>query len=816
MINVAMITRRSRGYRAWRLAPLLALLACGRRGGPPPGPDRPPQAGTTGGTAKVERPVPAAPWLAQPVLQEGEVFGLLPGGGRVMPEAEARAAGLLVVDLSDAWVPFIFSEGAPIPPANGASADGGAAVDKPNPYRHIFTALANDRVSPDMLYLRGEGPTRARLAIPADLSKKQREEFEKARDERLTKALRRLGRKPIRNYLEPYGILPTLSVLLTRLDDDVARGTCYAAVDLPAFLAFSTLGGAADYQTAELSRRQFEQVDKDRVFLAAEVEKRRKELTAAGAYRNGTGTPEELDGLAAVPGLAPLVTRLRVGEARTRAVTAVQRRLLCEGFLDPTVKLTEGVFDLATHEALAAWERKNDIFSWGILGGETLALLQRPAAELHLQTFRRIITERVVDAAGIIEDESLASGGGAPTYRNAEGKPERVRDLVGEHRDALQAALGVRDVEQLAGLLRALSREGLARLRVAFPAPALPPYYRATPGIPAFEINVVIDRGDVWYDFPFDDEGKAAEQPRYKYPSLTVQAAWNGQQIPLARWRTTIGSWRSEVHPDGNLYYRYKNSDVGPRIWKHIIASPVWVPPDGTPGKDLLTRKKFEPHAAPETVVNTEVMGPGFNSAYGLVMAIHHEVKPGGHLFDNQIRTHGSVDYTSIARRYSHGCHRLVNLRAVRLFGFALQRTPFDRSGDQKLGFAKVFTHEGQEYRYDVGSRGYAYKLLRPIKVEVLEGRVRGKRLAPIEAFVRKPGVDYAAIAAGVAGGLDEPEGEGNLPAGVAESAPPEPVPTGAPAGSPVDALAAPAPPPPPIIDAEEARKPGGKKVPPR
>ena len=66
---------------------------------------------------------------------------------------------------------------------------------------------------------------------------------------------------------------------------------------------------------------------------------------------------------------------------------------------------------------------------------------------------------------------------------------------------------------------------------------------------------------------------------------------WNGQRIPLTWWRTTIGSWRSELHEDGRVHMKYKQSDVGPRVWKHIVAAPVWVPPDGTPAKDLLTRK---------------------------------------------------------------------------------------------------------------------------------------------------------------------------------------------------------------------------------
>ena len=68
------------------------------------------------------------------------------------------------------------------------------------------------------------------------------------------------------------------------------------------------------------------------------------------------------------------------------------------------------MFDLPTHEALAIWERKNDIFGWAFLGGETAAALTRPPLDLDFATFRRVLAERVADAAGIVEDGSAAKG----------------------------------------------------------------------------------------------------------------------------------------------------------------------------------------------------------------------------------------------------------------------------------------------------------------------------------------------------------------------------------------------------------------------
>ena len=208
-------------------------------------------------------------------------------------------------------------------------------------------------------------------------------------------------------------------------------------------------------------------------------------------------------------------------------------------------------------------------------------------------------------------------------------------------------------------------------LHVAFKAPPLPAYYTPDEGKTQMDLSAQIDRGDIWYDVPFDARGKPIVQRRDHYPHLTLFVNWHGQKIPLVKWRTTIGSWRSEMHADGHVYMKYKNSDIGPRVWRQIVATPVWIPPDGTPAKDLLKTKVLDRKVGPVTVVNTDVMGPGYQSAYGLVMGIHIDPKRGG--FDNQIRTHGSVDYTSIARRFSHGCHRLVNNRAVRLFDFVLR-----------------------------------------------------------------------------------------------------------------------------------------------
>ena len=697
-----------------------------------------PAAPTAVDAAPPGKPVrPVIAWDGRGPLEQGATYVLEAAGHVRKAITEAEGLGLTDVDLSDEWAPFIFSE-----------SDGTGRPVKPSSYRRTFITLANDRASPEEILMQTpQGELAALSAAGVPLGKGAAESAEGRRA--IAEAERAVRVQRDRNYLEAYGIPPTLSVLLARLDEDAAKD-CYDKVDLAGLAAFD---GLVTYQSREQAKREYGEALSDGAWVekivAAEQSgadattgKVQMVLSSGSASEGGSdgsdGRDVVLDRIARDDRKqATRIERYRRGQARMRAVRAVQSRLVCEGLLSPRTKYVHGLFDLATNQALAAWERKNDIFGWGFLGGETLTALQRPQSELHFETFRRILMERIADSAGILEDGSAAAGKGGAVYKDDAGSEQPVPNLIGAYADALLAALAIRDADDVAAFLRSVGREGLATLHLAFRAPPLPPYYG-----PHMEFSVEIDRGDVWYDFPFDEKGKPVNQLRMNFPTLTVFVHWQKQQIPLVRWRTTIGSWRSEISPNGKAYYRYKNSDVGPRIWKDIVAAPVWIPPDGTPAKDLLTRKTLDRNVGPVTVVNTDVMGPGFQSAYGLVLAIHHR-KSGASLFDNQIRTHGSVDYTSIARRFSHGCHRLVNSRAVRMFDFILRHTPFDRLGNQAINLRKCITYEDKQYEYLLDTRGYYYELRHAIPVMVTEGRIMGKVKHPIEAFVPKPGVDY-------------------------------------------------------------------------
>jgi hypothetical protein len=116
-------------------------------------------------------------------------------------------------------------------------------------------------------------------------------------------------------------------------------------------------------------------------------------------------------------------------------------------------------------------------------------------------------------------------------------------------------------------------------------------------------------------------------------------------------------------------------------------------------------------------------------------------------VYDNQIRTHGSVDYMSILKRFSHGCHRLYNMNAVRMFSMILQHRDYVREGQTQIGAARKFEVEGNEYTMRLSTRGYKYELVQPIRVTVTEGRIRGVRQSPYKDMMPKPGVDYSETA---------------------------------------------------------------------
>src|SRR6185295_9090903 len=108
------------------------------------------------------------------------------------------------------------------------------------------------------------------------------------------------------------------------------------------------------------------------------------------------------------------------------------------------------------------------------------------------------------------------------------------------------------------------------------------------------------------------------------YPTFTLFTRWKGERVPIVRWRTTIGVWRSELAADGQEYYRWKGSDVGERVCGHIVTAPVWIPPASSPLGSLVKVQKVNGTFVPVTTYAET--GPGYLSAYGLAAAIHAQI----------------------------------------------------------------------------------------------------------------------------------------------------------------------------------------------
>jgi hypothetical protein len=385
------------------------------------------------------------------------------------------------------------------------------------------------------------------------------------------------------------------------------------------------------------------------------------------------------------------------------------------------------------------FQHKNKLYDAAALRPDTMQALGRTPLENDYLALVRVLTERVVSAANILEDGSVDTKKGPPQYTNSAGQKVPVRNLVDEALKATLEQLDLASGDKAQAFFARHAATDFVKLRAAVKLAPVPEYHVAE-----MDLAVTIDRGDVFYDPPFDENGKPSNQTRHHFPSLTLFVKYNGQKIPLVRWRTTVGGWRSEQASNGYEYYRYKGSDVGPRVWRNIVSGPVWIAPPSTPIRTLVKWKRV--HGASQQVVNYDEIGPGYLSAYGLVAA--YNVVPGKNGkadWDNGVRVHGSSEILSIRNpdAYSHGCHRLMNHLAERLFSFVLRHRPMIVEGDKPLDFARQFLFNDDVFELRLPSRGYWYRLEPPLPVMVLEGTVAGKVKKPIQNYVPKPGVQY-------------------------------------------------------------------------
>jgi hypothetical protein len=238
------------------------------------------------------------------------------------------------------------------------------------------------------------------------------------------------------------------------------------------------------------------------------------------------------------------------------------------------------------------------------------------------------------------------------------------------------------------GGILALRRRGITRVAVLLPP--LPRYHG-----PRMELRAEIDRGHA---------------PSERGPVLTLFARDGESEVALVRWPTTIGTWQREKLPHGRVVTRFKRSPRGRFVWREIIAAPAWFAPDSTPDRELVSRTPTG-WAARE-----DAIGPGYRSAYGLVMIIHR--KPAGG--DTGVRTHGTSTYLSIAEgSASHGCHRLYTYRALRLAGFLLGHRHVTVQGEVGDRYQRRVRWAGRHFTIERRSRGYVRELDPPVPVRV-------------------------------------------------------------------------------------------------
>ena len=552
----------------------------------------------------------------------------------------------------------------------------------PNRYRYVFTGLAADRAD-------GDG----QAIEPGE-----------------------------KNYLELYGIFPAFSVLRTRFLEDQSR-SCLDAAGQPALEAVETVSYVSPEDTRKVERRLGH--------IRKELEEARHKAHAKTLAALIVKRPE----------LEPKLKLLERRAAEKLAMAEVEKRLTCEGLLGHKKGHlhTTSVYDDAMRLAVRQFQQKNMIYEANYLRRKTMDGLSRAMLDNDHDALLRGLRERVVDAAGVVEDGSTDTRNGPPQYQAASGQREMVRNLADEYTKAAESQMGL---DTAAGALAFFARHpatDFGHLRAAVKLPGRPEYYA-----PHMDLSIVVDRGDVWYDPPFDENDHWHPQPRKHYPSLTLMLRYRNQNIPLARWRTTVGGWRAEQASNGYEYYRYKGSDIGPRVIRHVTSGPVWIAPTSTPIRSLVKGKII--NKSWQQIVNYDELGPGYLSAYGVVAGYFVVPgKDGRNDFDNGIRAHGSSDYLSIYSQngYSHGCHRLPNHLAIRMYDFLLHHRTVRVEGDAPMAFSRQFLFKESVYEMRIPSRGFIFTLEPPLPVNVLEGEIKGNLKKPILEYVPKPGLRY-------------------------------------------------------------------------
>jgi hypothetical protein len=649
------------------------------------------------------------PTQAKPVAPAAETEPAAPAppvelavveGGRITGQTtadNARRDGLTAVDLSDDWLPYVFSE----------------EPGKPEPLRPFLIDLANGRFRSGSQYAR-------------------------PREDR---------------YFEAFGIFPSLNMMRKRLADR-RRHVCHDRVkdkvleemapksqilpeepEKPANPNPSAPGDPAKPASADPAaaatpaapvvdkppRKPLSPTEK-RAVIAMQAHLRCEDLLPAKA-KSGRMDPRTVAGLQIYQRLHMLADNGRI-DLETRTILLTDSRELDFRALLRTLR--ERVVD-----ATGLLEDGSALGVAGEVQGRTL----------DSSEFRPLPLQASKAAAAPAEPAAAAAGPPAKIT----GAP----DLISAATQAASQALGWTSPDAvLASTVVAApappssrrarkppARKGLQPLpaAVAIRLPPPPAYHS-----PKMELRAEIDRGEVVLARPqLDKDGhKKWRPPVSDRPTLTLFARSGDGEVALCRWPTTIGGWKTIQKSDGTMALKYKESITGDALWSEVLAGPTWHPPSGLPVRKLLVKR------GDTFVPKSEIVGPGYRAGYGLVAIVHHQImgvneKGEKQLQDLLIRTHGTPAYRSVKRGESAGCHRLHNYLAIRLTGFLVKHRENTRDGLVHEDYVRKLEYQGQQVALESDAKGYRFKLTPPVPVTVLDGDVRGdaksvKHLVPL------------------------------------------------------------------------------------
>ncbi len=619
--------------------------------------------------AVIDAEVVPDPLAHQPELSpEARILIRVDDEERFVSKEVALAHGYTIVDLTNDWVPKILTE---------RFDEDGALI--PNNYRSVFQGLANDRIDSDGSPLRGE-----------EL-----------------------------NFLEVFGVPPSLGVIVGRSLDDVSK-SCLEDID------YDLVGQFEFIPVTKWDRRRQKRRLKKRAKRLAKFSKEHGVVSVEQAH--------DID-----PAIARIMKENAAAAREKEAFLSIEKRMYCDNHVRKRFRHKKRKRDDGFEKAVRRFQRKHKLYVWGILEEDTLEALSKDPLALNHEAFLRALRERVIAATGVIEDGTSNVGDKPIEYLSGDGTRKPLRNVVEEYLVAAVAGLGIKTPDAFKTFIQRHGQEAFESLKVGVIFPKPPEYYSDH-----MDLSLIVDRGSVWYDFPYNDKGRKRNQRRKRLPLMKLMLTYQGETFPLTQWRTTIGGWAEEQSENGYVYLKYKMSDVGKRVIRKIVAAPTWRPPNTTPISTLVKRKWV--NGKGQRVVSYNDLGPGYLSAFGIVAGYFViPGKKGRPDWDKGIRAHGSSNYMSIISKkgFSHGCHRLQNDRAIRLYGFLLSRRTHRVSGEMEEAFRRMYLHEDEAYEMYLPSQGFKYELEPPIDVEVLEGKLEGKTEEPIEDLMEIPGHEY-------------------------------------------------------------------------